>query len=234
MAMSRGNPKGVAIAILAKAPLPGLAKTRLAPVLGADGAANLQARFIAHTVTTAQSAAVGPVTLWMAPDHNVFRAAPLGVALAAKSDVSDFAHLKSAEVGQARLRVQPDGDLGARMMAAVAAASGPAIVIGTDCPALTPEHLRAAARALVDGIDVVIIPVDDGGYGLIGMRRAEPALFQSMAWSTSSVMAETRRRLSRLGLSWREPARLWDVDEPADLDRLAGAGLASLMGNPSA
>ena len=210
--MSRGNPEGVAIAILAKAPLPGLAKTRLAPVLGADGAANLQARFIAHTVTTAQSAAVGPVTLWAAPDphHAVFQtiAAQLGIALAA----------------------QPEGDLGTRMMAAVEAARGPAIVVGTDCPALTPEHLRAAARALVDGIDVVIIPVDDGGYGLIGMQRAEPALFAGMPWSTPSVMVETRRRLSRLGLSWREPARLWDVDRPADLDRLAGAGLAGLMG----
>jgi rSAM/selenodomain-associated transferase 1 len=210
--MSPGNPNGVAIAILAKAPLPGLAKTRLAPVLGADGAANLQARFIAHTVTTAQSAALGPVTLWVAPDphHPVFRAiaAPLGVAIAA----------------------QPEGDLGARMMAAVEAARGPAIVVGTDCPALTPGHLRAAARALVDGIDVVIIPVDDGGYGLIGMQRPQPALFAGMTWSTSSVMAETRCRLSRLGLSWREPARLWDVDVPADLDRLVGAGLAGLMG----
>jgi len=134
--------------------------------------------------------------------------APLGVALAA----------------------QPEGDLGARMMAAVEAARGAAIVVGTDCPALTTEHLRAAVRALVDGIDVVIIPVDDGGYGLIGMQRPQPALFEGMTWSTSSVMAETRRRLSRLGLSWREPARLWDVDRPADLDRLAGAGLGSLMG----
>jgi rSAM/selenodomain-associated transferase 1 len=209
--MSPGNPEGVAIAILAKAPLPGLAKTRLVPVLGADGAANLQARFIAHTVTTAQSAAVGPVTLWVAPDpqHPVFQAiaAAPGVALAA----------------------QPEGDLGARMMAAVEAARGPAIVIGTDCPALTPEHLRAAARALVDGIDVVIIPVDDGGYGLVGMQQPQPALFAGMIWSTSSVMAETRRRLSRLGLSWREPARLWDVDRPADLERLADAGLAGLM-----
>ncbi len=143
--MSLGNPEGVAIAILAKAPLPGLAKTRLAPVLGADGAANLQARFIARTVTTAQSAALGPVTLWAAPDHHhpVFHAiaAPPGVALAA----------------------QPEGDLGARMMAAIEAARGPALLVGTDCPALTPEHLRAAAQALVDGIDVVIIPVDDGG-----------------------------------------------------------------------
>jgi len=210
--MSPVNSDPVAIAILAKAPLPGLAKTRLAPVLGADGAANLQARFIAHTVATAQSAALGPVTLWVAPDphHPVFQAiaAPPGVALAA----------------------QPEGDLGARMMAAVEAARGPVIVVGTDCPALTPEHLRAAARSLVDGIDVVIIPVDDGGYGLIGMQRPQPALFEGMIWSTSSVMAETRRRLSRLGLSWREPARLWDVDRPADLDRLAGAGLAGLMG----
>jgi glycosyltransferase A (GT-A) superfamily protein (DUF2064 family) len=89
--------------------------------------------------------------------------------------------------------------------------------------------LRAAARALVDGVDVVVVPVDDGGYGLIGMRRPQPALFDGMTWSTSSVMAETRRRLTQLGLSWREPARLWDVDVPADLERLAHAGLASLM-----
>jgi glycosyltransferase A (GT-A) superfamily protein (DUF2064 family) len=93
--------------------------------------------------------------------------------------------------------------------------------------------LRAAASALIDGIDVVIIPVDDGGYGLIGMQRPQPALFEGMTWSTSSVMAQTRRRLSRLGLSWREPARLWDVDIPADLDRLAGAGLAGLMDDPA-
>ena len=104
MAMSPGNPETVAIAILAKAPVPGLAKTRLAPVLGAEGAASLQARFIERTATTARSAAIGPVTLWVAPDHNhpmlQTIAAKLGVALAA----------------------QPEGDLGARMMAVVAAA----------------------------------------------------------------------------------------------------------------
>jgi len=208
--MSRANPELVAIAILAKAPLPGLAKTRLVPVLGADGAASLQARLIERVVTTARAAAVGPVTLWATPDrhHPIFQtnAALLGVALA----------------------VQPAGDLGVRMLAASTAANGPAIVLGTDCPGLTPEHLCAAAGALIDGVDVVIVPVDDGGYGLIGMRRPEPALFDGMSWSTSSVMAETRRRLTRLGMSWREPARLWDVDVPADLERLASAGLASL------
>ncbi|HSV24194.1 MAG TPA: TIGR04282 family arsenosugar biosynthesis glycosyltransferase [Xanthobacteraceae bacterium] len=211
MAMFHGNPNPVAIAILAKAPRPGLAKTRLAPVLGADGAASLQAQLIERIVATAQAATVGPVTLWATPDHDhpIFQtlAALLGVALA----------------------VQPDGDLGIRMAAAIVAATGPAIVVGTDCPGLTPEHLRAAARALIDGVDVVIVPVEDGGYGLIGMRRLQPALFDGINWSTSSVMAETRRRLTGLGLSWREPARLWDVDVPADLERLAGAGLAGLM-----
>ena len=211
MAMFPGNPDPVAVAILAKAPLPGLAKTRLVPMLGADGAASLQAGLIERVATTAHAAAVGPITLWATPDHHhpVFQtiAAMLGIALA----------------------VQPDGDLGTRMMAAIVAAGGPVIVIGTDCPALTLEHLRDAARALVDGVDVVIVPVDDGGYGLIGMRRPQPALFADMTWSTASVMAETRRRLTRLGLSWREPARLWDVDVPADLERLEHAGLASLM-----
>jgi rSAM/selenodomain-associated transferase 1 len=213
MVTLRGNPEPVtgivAIAILAKAPVPGFAKTRLAPALGADGAANLQARLIERAVTTAQAAAVGPVTLWEAPHHPAFEtiSALFGVALAA----------------------QPDGDLGDRMLAAIAAANGPALVMGTDCPALTPDHLRAAARALNDGVDVVIVPVEDGGYAVIGMRRPQPALFADMTWSTTTVMAETRRRLTRLGLSWREPARLWDIDEPADLDRLARAGLAGLM-----
>ena len=202
----------VAIAILAKAPLPGLAKTRLAPALGADGAAALQARLIERAVETARAAEIGPVTLWAAPDqdHPAFQAlaALFGVALAR----------------------QPDDDLGARMLAALVAADGPAMVIGTDCPALAPAHLRAAAEALDAGIDVVVVPVEDGGYALIGMREPQPRLFTDMPWSTAGVMAETRRRLVRLSLSWREPARLWDVDLPADVERLRREGLASLMG----
>jgi rSAM/selenodomain-associated transferase 1 len=207
--MPHGNPDPVSVAILAK--VPHVAKTRLAPVLGPEGAAGLAARFIERTVATAKAAAIGPVTLWVTPDRHH----PAFATISALLDVA--------------LAEQPDGDLGARMLAAIEAAPGPAIVIGTDCPALALEHLRAAADVLRDGVNVAIIPVDDGGYGLIGMRKAEPALFAGMSWSTASVMAETRRRLARLGLTWREPARLWDVDVPADLERLQRAGLASLM-----
>lgn len=210
--MSRASPEPVAVAILAKAPLPGLAKTRLAPALGADGAAALQARLIERAVETARLADVGPVTLWAAPDqdHPAFQtlAALFGVTLAR----------------------QPDGDLGVRMLAALAAAHAPAIVIGTDCPALQPAHLHAAAEALAGGVDAVVIPVEDGGYALIGSREPQPALFADMPWSTAGVMAETRRRLTHLSLSWREPARLWDVDLPQDVERLKREGLAALMG----
>jgi rSAM/selenodomain-associated transferase 1 len=204
----------VAVAVLAKAPIAGLAKTRLIPVLGEEGAAALQASLTERAVETAVQAAVGPVTLWATPEetHASFRA-PV------------------EKHGIALLR-QPDGDLGARMLTAVATARGPALVIGTDCPALTPDHLRAAAAALRQGLDAVVIPVEDGGYVLIGLSRAEPALFCDMNWSTSTVVAETRRRLRKLGLTWQEPALLWDIDRPEDLARLAEVGLARLL--PSA
>jgi uncharacterized protein len=201
----------VVVAVLAKAPIPGLAKTRLIPALGAEGAAVLQARLTERTVATATAAGTGPVTLWGAPDerHSTFAAlrARFGVALAP----------------------QPDGDLGIRMLAALVVANGPALVIGTDCPALTEDHLGEAAGALRGGSDVVLFPAEDGGYVLIGMRVPQPGLFTGMRWSTPEVMDETRRRLRQLGLSWREPATLWDVDLAADLTRLRDVGLHDLI-----
>ena len=209
--MSPAKAEAVTVAVLAKAPLSGLAKTRLIPHLGEDGAAALQERLTARTIETACAAIIGPVYLWTTPDLSH----PSLVALMRRFPLS--------------LRTQPDGDLGARMLAAIAAASGPAIVIGTDCPALTIEHLRTVAARLREGIDAVVIPADDGGYVLIGMRRPQPAAFADMRWSHDDVAAETRHRLARLGLSWREPARLWDVDRPEDLKRLQAAGFQDLL-----
>jgi uncharacterized protein len=197
----------IAVAVLAKAPIAGFAKTRLIPVLGAEGAARLQERLIECAVATACGAATGPVTLWATPDerHPAFQAiaARHGIALAA----------------------QGDGDLGARMLAAIAAANGPALVIGADCPALTPAHLRA--DVLRAGTDVVVLPAEDGGYVLIGTRSPQPALFSDMCWSTPRVMDDTRQRLRALGLTWCEPTTLWDVDLPGDLARLADIGLSA-------
>ncbi len=105
------------IAILAKAPVPGFAKTRLIPAIGAHGAAVLQERLTEQTMQTAQAAGVGPVTLWCAPDPSH----PAFMDLARRFSIS--------------LKRQPEGDLGARMLAAFG--YGPTLVIGSDCPALT-------------------------------------------------------------------------------------------------
>jgi glycosyltransferase A (GT-A) superfamily protein (DUF2064 family) len=95
----------------------------------------------------------------------------------------------------------------------------PTLVIGADCPALTPEHLREAAEAL-DTHDVVMIPAEDGGYVLIGATAPQPALFEGMAWSVPTVLTETRKRIAALGHSVAELATLWDVDTEDDLARM--------------
>jgi len=95
----------------------------------------------------------------------------------------------------------------------------PLLIVGTDCPVLTPEHLQRAADALHTH-DAVLIPAEDGGYVLIGLRRALPSVFQRVDWSTPRVMAQTRERLNALGASWLELPALWDVDDPQDWQRL--------------
>ncbi len=194
--MSRTNPHNVAVAVMAKAPIPGLAKTRLIPDVGAHAAAVLAERLTERALQTALAAEVGPVTLWCAPDtaHAAF------CRLAQRYPVS--------------LAAQPPGDLGARMLACML--DDPTLVTGSDCPALTPAHLRDASAALRD-VDVVLIPAEDGGYVLIGTRTPQPGLFSDMAWGTDTVLTETRKRIAALSLSTVELAPLWDVDTEGDL-----------------
>ncbi|MFZ9509553.1 MAG: TIGR04282 family arsenosugar biosynthesis glycosyltransferase, partial [Burkholderiaceae bacterium] len=135
---------------------------------------------------------------------------------------------RSAGAGDAlQWHEQPGGDLGARMAHAFAthfsAHPGlPLLLIGTDCPPLAPGHLLAAAGAL-EQHDAVLIPAEDGGYVLIGLRRPCPAVFEGVAWSTGGVLAQTRDRLRDAGLRWHELPTLWDVDTPDDWARLQRA-----------
>ena len=184
---------------MAKAPVPGLAKTRLIPDVGAHAAAVLAERLTERAVETALAADVGPVTLWCTPDtaHPTFR--------------------RLAQQYRLTLATQPPGDLGARMLACTC--ERPALVMGSDCPAITPSNLQDAARALRDA-DVVLIPAEDGGYVLIGTRAPQPALFNDMIWGTDTVLAETRKRIAALNLRAIELAPLWDVDTESDVARL--------------
>lgn len=194
----------VQVAVFAKAPIPGYAKTRLIPAAGAAGAARWQRAFTKQAVRTAVDAGVGAVTLWCAPHahHGLFQ------ALRLHHGVSTL--------------VQADGDLGTKMLTAFRThcVQGPLILIGTDCPAMTAEHIRQAASVLQAGVDAVFCPAEDGGYALVGLRQAQPSLFEGMAWSTSTVMSDTLARAEAAGLQVRLLETLWDVDEPNDLTRL--------------
>ncbi|WP_068805937.1 TIGR04282 family arsenosugar biosynthesis glycosyltransferase [Thauera phenolivorans] len=204
MSGGHGQPAAIELAILAKAPVAGFAKTRLIPHLGREGAAALQRWLLRRAVRVAVRADLGPVSLWCAPD----------------TGHPDFERCLAS--GEVRLLSQPQGDLGVRMQAAAAASRTPAgmLIIGTDCPVLTPVLIRRVARALGQH-DAVVVPAEDGGYVLIALRRADPRLFADIDWSTDRVMEQTRERLRALGLRWHEPAALWDVDRPEDFERLA-------------
>lgn len=197
-----------AVIVMAKAPVAGLAKTRLIPALGAEGAAALAARMLAHSAGEALAAELGPVMLCGAPE------------------VSHPAFATLAKDPRLTLHRQGEGDLGARMLRAFERALATherAVLIGTDAPELDAAVLRAAADALTTH-DAVFAPAHDGGYALIGLRRAEPRLFDAMPWSTAQVMALTRERLREGGLRWHELPPLHDIDEPADLVHVARRG----------
>ena len=94
------------------------------------------------------------------------------------------------------------------------------IVIGSDVPGLTRDHLKKAVRRLAAGCHAVLSPAEDGGYALIGLRRLEPRLFQGMQWGGADVYARTATALGLLGLRWQPLGTVWDVDRPEELDRL--------------
>lgn len=203
------------ILVFAKAPIPGLVKTRLIPALGAEGAAQLAADMLVHLLERLALAHLAPLQLWCAPtaDHPLFR--------------------RLAERHGVVLHVQHGADLGVRLRGGAEQALSEAsrvLLIGADIPDLDADYCARALRAL-SSADAVIGPVLDGGYGLLGLKRAAPPLFERMPWGTSRVGAITRRRIIALGWSCAELPRLRDLDRPDDLVALGssvmgrGAGL---------
>ena len=196
---------GACIIVFAKAPEAGKVKTRLIPALGAQGAATLHEKLVRHTLITVTQANLCAIQLWCAPSPS------LPFFARCQNDFSVSLH------------EQCGNDLGERMHHAITTALQKytyAIIIGTDCPALTAPYLYQALDALQHGASVVLGPAQDGGYVLIGARQSHTRLFSDIAWGTASVLNETRARLRELKWQWQELTELWDVDRPEDLPRL--------------
>lgn len=120
---------------------------------------------------------------------------------------------------------QPSGDLGQRMAQSMAPglARGERVVLmGTDCPALDGRLIGWCFDQLLTH-DAVFVPVEDGGYCLVGLRRPVTGIFDDdLPWSTSRVMELTRERLRQSGNTWAESDTLWDVDSIEDWRRWDG------------
>jgi uncharacterized protein len=201
----------VRIVVMAKAPRPGLAKTRLAAALGDEGAARLAQRMLRHAVAQAVQSGCGPVELRVTPD-------------------ADDEHIVAlAREHALTVALQGDGDLGDRMARALTQGigeQGAALVMGTDAPALDAAVLRQAAQALTTH-DAVLVPALDGGFVLLGLRRCPPGLLAGLRWSHDRVLHDTVERLHRHGLDTRTLPAVQDIDTPDDLNLLPSGWLDS-------
>ena len=184
-------------------PEPGRTKTRLIPHLGAEGAAALQRQMTEYVLTQ---------------------------VLAMTSQLPLSAEVRFAGGNVTKMKAwlgrglvyqpQGEGDLGDRIVRAFQqgfqAGMERIVVIGSDCPGIKPQQMIQAFNHLQQD-DLVLGPAEDGGYYLIGLRQAQPALFQNIAWSTADVFQQTNAIAQQLRLSIAYLDRLSDVDRPEDL-----------------
>ena len=208
--MHAGRAGRCAFAIMAKAPRRGEVKTRLVPPLSVEGAAALSGCFIqdiaANIAASADTAPIDGYVAYSPPgSEEVF--APLlppGIGL-----------LPPRRIGLGESLFDAASDL-------FAAGYGAICLVNSDSPTLPTAVLVEAARALAQAGDQVVLgPAEDGGYYLIGLKRAHRRLFEEVAWSTEHVLHQTLARAAELGLSAVTLRSWYDVDDVESLRRLA-------------
>lgn len=207
-----------ALIVFTRWPEPGKVKTRLIPALGAEGAADMHRRMTQQIVGRAWA-------FCTASDTRLVITHEGGTA----EQMRDW-------LGPLHFEKQAAGDLGTRltqaMLRAHATGAEKIVIIGSDCPALDETHLRAAFDRLATH-DLVLQPVSDGGYALIGMSQPQPCVFQDIPWSTAGVTEATLQQAQRHGLTTALLEPLDDVDESADMSHaevaLAQGGTISVI-----
>jgi uncharacterized protein len=194
----------VILAVMAKAPLVGTVKTRLAGTLGAAAATDLYARFLADTLAVARSVDGVRVRV-VCPDDDHCRALreivhpDVGVeAQAAPGLMAGLAWALSSHLRRGAAKV---------------------LLIDADSPTLPASILGDAIGAL-DRADLCVGPCPDGGYYLIGARRECPGLFDGVVASAASTLDQTLDRARRQGMTTAVLAPWPDVDTPEDFAAL--------------
>ena len=210
-----------AIAVFARAPVAGHAKTRLIPRLGLQGAARFQAALISDTLRK-----VAGLRRWVQP-YLFLEASPIPFGRSHADAILYEQPLAGAGIGEFSVIRQQGRDLGERLENAfrrLLRLHPSCVVIGTDSPLFPARILRQALREL-RACESVLGPCPDGGYYLIALRRpADPgrlrSIFHRVRWSTAFAFSDTLRNLLRQGLSCSVLEACPDVDSPRDLQRL--------------
>jgi rSAM/selenodomain-associated transferase 2/rSAM/selenodomain-associated transferase 1 len=189
--------------LFARYPVPGQVKTRLIPALAPEGAAALHRRLVLRALRSAREAC---------------RAVPADLEVHFDGGTEQaMSHWLGDD---ARFVPQRAGDLGDRMAGAFEESfrtgSTATVIIGSDCPSLTPDVIIEAFARLTEA-PVVLGPARDGGYYLIGLSRPMPELFRGIPWGTDRVLADSLAVLRRLGCKAALLNPLADVDRPEDL-----------------
>ena len=188
---------------MARAPLPGRCKTRLAAALGDEGAARLYEAMLRDTLAAMAAVACRRVIL-AAPEHD-------GVAILSRLAPPGFEVLP-----------QETGGLGERLAGAFRALCsdrGPVAVIGSDAPLAPLAAIGPALTAQTTCSWVLAGPAADGGYWSIAMPSLVPEAFERIPWSTAQVFDRTRARCAAAGIPFEALPPSYDVDEPRDLER---------------
>ena len=195
--------------IFTRYPEPGKTKTRLIPVLGKQGAADLQRRMTEHLISKIRN-----------------RCLSRSLSIEIRYAGGDEARMQNWLGAGFVYRRQHSGDIGRRMRLAFdeafQAGLEAAVIIGSDIPGITPDILREAFDNLGTH-DLVFGPAGDGGYYLIGTNKGswskvDPILFEDMQWGSDAVLSKTLETATQLSLSHILLEKLDDVDRPENLD----------------
>jgi len=187
------------ILIFAKSPVAGQVKTRLAETIGSEQACKVYEALLTRTLDTALSAQLAPVCCY--------------------TDDTEHAYFKRWKQKGVLFKQQVGADLGQRMQQAFIhelKLYAPVVLIGSDCPVITVEHLSAACHALDGDTEAVITPTLDGGYVLLGLKKLHPKIFSNIQWSSKHVFRQTVEHLDSLSLKWQQLNTLWDLDTAED------------------
>lgn len=192
------------LVIMAKAPRPGAVKTRLAACLPSDAITGLYRCLLEDTMALARSLK--------------------GVATAIMSPAADVEELCRIANGSMQVVAQKGAGLAAGLESVFeyfsAAGRQRIVAFNSDSPHLSSPLLRQAFGVL-DSSDLVVGPTHDGGYYLVGAKAPHPGLFAASTMGTASALETLLARAQELGLSVCSTGEFYDIDLPADLNRLA-------------